>query len=433
MKCIKMENAEEKLIKARIKLQSRNPFFSYLSLFVKFRKARESELPSHAGMGVSPDGMLYYNEEFVQNLTDEECIGVLCHEILHLAFLHMLRRGNREHEKWNIAVDLAVNKVLTDNGFALPSGLIPDRYGEFKFPLGLFKGKSQVSVKDLDKKTGEMIYDELPELNYQKGGTIYVSGFDKHDEEKEKGKGKGEKGEGDEKGEKVGVSDVEKSEMENEWLNRLEEAYVSAKQRGKLPSGMERYIDEVKKAQINWRALLQKYVQALIPSDYTWLKRSKRSIATGSYLPSVLKEKIDVCVGIDLSGSIGKEELTEFISEVIGMARAHQNTITMRLLTHDVDVHNDYEVKNGNIEKIKSLKLKGGGGTSHKPIFKYIDEKVKDCKAVIFFTDGWSDLEEIDFSKHNWNKIFVINKQGDDEELRERKDCITIKMKETYN
>jgi len=162
-------------------------------------------------------------------------------------------------------------------------------------------------------------------------------------------------------------------------------------------------------------------------------KRGKKSQATQTYLPSVTKEKIDVCIGIDLSGSIGKEELTEFMSEVIGIAKAYQNSITMRLLTHDVEVHNDYEITNGNIQKIKELKLKGGGGTSHEPIFKYVDEKVRDCKAVVFFTDGWSDLEDIDFKKHNWKKIFIINKHGSDDYLKNRKDCVCIKMKEDRN
>jgi len=97
--------AEEKLIKARIKLQSRNPFFSYLSLFVKFRKSKDGELPKHAGMGISPDGLLVYKEEFVNGLNDEEVIGVLTHELLHLALIHLLRRGSREKTAWNIACD----------------------------------------------------------------------------------------------------------------------------------------------------------------------------------------------------------------------------------------------------------------------------------------------------------------------------------------
>jgi len=407
--------AEEKLIKARIKLQSRNPFFSYLSLYVKFIKAKEGEL-SIKSMGVSPDGQLYYDEDFVKGMTDEETIGVLCHEILHLAFLHMLRKGSREHQKWNIAIDLAVNKILVDNNFQLPkNGLIPDNYGEFTFPKGLFK--KPFTIRDLDKKTGEEIYDELPELDYTKGQVVYVQGFDEHMENSdEKTKGKSAS-----------------ADLESEWLNRLEEAYVSAKQRGSVPNGMEKYLDEIKKSQINWKALLQKYVQSLIPSDFTWLKRSKRSRATKTYLPSVLKEKIEVCVGIDLSGSIGKEELTEFMSEIIGISKAYHQSLTMRLLTHDVNVHNDYTITNGNIDKIKRLKLKGGGGTSHIPIFDYVKDKVKGCKAVIFFTDGYSDIGQIKFTDYNFNKIFIINHEGTDDGLRKRSDCVTIKMKKNYN
>jgi predicted metal-dependent peptidase len=423
-------DTEERLVKAKIKLQSRSPFFSYLALYVKFRKVDKNALGGTYTMGVSPDGILYYNDEWIESLTDEEIIGVLCHEILHLSLLHLLRRGNREHDKWNIAVDLAVNKILIDDGFDLPKGgLIPDSYGEFKFPAHMLKNEKQYTIKDLKGKTGEMIYEELPEFASRKSGTIYVKGFDMHSEEK----GQGKKGEGEGKGEEkiVGreLTGTEKSEMENEWLNRLEEAYVSAKQRGNVPAGIERYIDEIKKSQINWKALLQKYVQALIPNDFTWLRRSKRSVATGIYLPNVKKEKIDVCVGIDLSGSIGKDKLTEFLSEIIGLAKAYQSAITMRLLTHDVDVHNDYIIANGNVAKIKALKLKGGGGTSHKPIFDYVKEKVKDCRAVIFFTDGYSDIKDIDFKKYNFNKIFVINKFGDDECVKDRSDCISIKMK----
>jgi len=171
-------------------------------------------------------------------------------------------------------------------------------------------------------------------------------------------------------------------------------------------------------------------IVASIPHDYSWAKKSKKSIAAGTYLPNVVKERIDVCVGIDLSGSIGKEELTEFMSEVIGISKAFYNNIKIRLLTHDVDVHNDYEVCNGNIEKIKNLKLTGGGGTSHKPIFEYIKEKVRDVKLVVFFTDGYSDINDIDFTEYNFKKVFVINKHGTDEYTKNRSDCVSIKMRD---
>jgi len=413
-----METAEFRIEKAKIKLQGRSPFFSYLALYIKLKKATKEEMPMGT-MGISADGTLYYNEDFIMSLTNEEVMGILCHEILHVALVHILRTGTRERQKWNIAIDLATNTILINDGFQLPkNGLIP-KNNEFILPAHLTKSHKPYIMENLNEMTAEEIYDKFPELDYKedKNGMPYeIRGFDEHKTDNKK-------------------TASEKSDLENEWLNRLEEAYVSSKSKGALPSGLERYINEIKKSQINWKALLRKYIQAQIPYDYSYCKRGKKSFATNKhmkkfYFPSVEKEKIEICIGIDLSGSIGKEELTEFISEIIGISKAFYSNIKMRLLTHDVDVHNDYEICNGNIEKIKKLKLKGGGGTSHEPIFKYIDEKVKDCKAVVFFTDGYSDLEDIEFSNHRWGKIFIINKQGTDNNLKNRSDCVCIKMKD---
>lgn len=436
--------SEERLMKAKIRLQTRSPFFSYLSLFIKLKKAREGELPEYAGMGVNTEGVLTYKDSFVKDLNDEEVIGVLCHEILHLATLHLLRRKNREPEKWNVACDLVVNSLLMKEGFKLPKGtLLPqvswDDTENYSFKIG------KKSIKKIDEKTAEQVYSEIPQLPKTKigikgnrkvkegkgksngDGEGSLKGFDKHDESSEE-KGK-KKGKGNKNG-SVGdaLTEAEKSELENEWLNRLEEAYVSAKQKGNVPAGLERYIDELKKSQINWKALLQKYVRATIPSDYTWARRSKKSIPTKCYLPGTYSEKIDVCVAIDTSGSIGKEELTEFLSEIIGISKAYQTNLNMRMFTHDVDVHDDYEVRNGNIDKIKNIKIHGGGGTSHIPVFDKI-KGLKNCKMAIFFTDGYSDLDRINFKDFNFDKIFVINKHGTEEQV-ENKNCITIKIKE---
>ena len=42
---------------------------------------------------------------------------------------------------------------------------------------------------------------------------------------------------------------------------------------------------------------------------------------------------------------------------------------------------------------------------------KTIEEEIYEEMPELF-TDGWSDLEDIDFKKHNWKKIFIINKHG---------------------
>lgn len=457
---------EERITKARIRIQGKNPFFSYLSFFLKFEEAKEND--GCFSMGVYPDGTCVYDKDWVDKLTDDEIQGVILHELCHLSFLHILRAGTREHTKWNIAIDLATNAMLIANNFTLPKdGIIP-RNDEWEPPavwklaqamqqaknnpkkglLGanLKNMKGYNKITEISKKTAEEIYDLLPDVpevlkshargrlmkseggqGNGKGGQLTkeqmqegnVGGWDKHNMDKKDAKdGKG-------------MSEAEKNEAENEWLNRVEEAYIHAKQKGNVPLGLERYIDELKKSQINWKALLQKYITALIPQDYTFLKRSKRSVATGYYMPGMVKEKIDVMIGIDTSGSIGKEELTDFLSEIIGMAKAYKDRLTIRVMSHDTKVHTDNEVKNGNIDKIKKIEIKGGGGTSHAQILEYIEEKYPKTRVFVSFTDGYSDLQDIKLSSFNFAKIFILSKGGTDEwQKKNSNDCFVIKLRE---
>jgi len=101
----------------------------------------------------------------------------------------------------------------------------------------------------------------------------------------------------------------------------------------------------------------------------------------------------------------------------------------MRLITHEVDVVDEFEIKNGSIEQIKNIKIKGGGGTAHNKLFKHIQEKIRDCKCCIFLTDGYSDLNEIEFDNYNFDKLFVISKGGSDNQL-ENKKCQIIHLKD---
>jgi len=393
-----MLNAEDKLIRARIQIQSRNPFFAHLSLYLKFQEAKKEELSGN-GCGVDCEGNLYYVPKWIDGLSDEETIGLILHEIMHLSFLHLLRGGARNQMTWNIACDIAVNKIIQDNRFELPKcGILPDG-NEIVLPWGQ-------TIVDLDKKPVEVIFDELKLPKKQ--GKCIVFGFDKHME--------GNK------------TKEEKAKAENDWLNRVEEAYVGAKMRGELPAGIERLIGKLHESRVNWKTLLQKYIQSYIPYDYTYARPNKKSLSAGYYMPDYVKEKIEVCVGIDTSGSIGQKELVDFVSEITGLARAYQNRADIHIICHDVDVHNDLRVANGNVEKIKHLQIKGGGGTSHKPIFEHISQKHRNCRVAVFLTDGCSDLQEVDFNKARFGKIFLISEGGMTDQLK-GKNCSIIELK----
>jgi predicted metal-dependent peptidase len=110
----------------------------------------------------------------------------------------------------------------------------------------------------------------------------------------------------------------------------------------------------------------------------------------------------------------------------VGIARAYQERIDMHFFSHDTKGYYGGLVRNGNVEKIKAINLKGGGGTSHLDVMDMIQKQKGDCKMVVFFTDGYSDLQDIDFSKYDYGKVFVIQ-NGSDEQLKGKK-CKIIKM-----
>lgn len=403
------DNAEERIMKAKINITYSNPFFAYLSLYLTIEEDKYGIVPENCGMTVTPTGHLYYRKEFVDSITDAQLLGVLKHEILHLGLLHLVRVGRRHSLKWNIATDLAVNTILLKNGEKLPKGLKPNENDEFVIKeLGCV-------IKKISEKSAEEIYDELPEIPEAKGIVIYVR-FDSHEKSdrrgNEKGQGIGEGDEGEGNGIFVELTESELQKLETEWFNKVQTAMVLAQQRGKLPLGMERYVDKLKNVEINWRVVLRRFIQQVIPTDYTWAKRSKKGYALNVYLPDTTKEKIDIVVGVDTSGSIGQEELTKFLSEIIGIAKTFREVIDMRIMFHDVEVHGDYVIKNGSIPAIMAMKVKGGGGTSHRPFLDKVKKDVRDCKCIVSFTDGFSDIEHIKLNDYKFNKLFIINKKG---------------------
>ena len=62
---------------------------------------------------------IYYNNEFVDSLSDDEKLYVFAHEIFHIAFDHVKRSKNKDKEIWGIASDAIINGFLKEDGLTL--------------------------------------------------------------------------------------------------------------------------------------------------------------------------------------------------------------------------------------------------------------------------------------------------------------------------
>ena len=87
----------DKLIRSRIQLLMKFPFFGTLAL--NFKLIENNQIQTAATDGKD----FYYNKDFVGGLSDGEIAFLIAHEVMHCALGHLWRRGSRNHEKFNIA------------------------------------------------------------------------------------------------------------------------------------------------------------------------------------------------------------------------------------------------------------------------------------------------------------------------------------------
>ncbi len=83
---------EEKIISASLlRLRMKSPFLATLALFAPF-------IPTQNHPTAATDGKdIFYNPDYLQSLTTPQQDGLLLHEVLHAALLHVLRsRGLSE-------------------------------------------------------------------------------------------------------------------------------------------------------------------------------------------------------------------------------------------------------------------------------------------------------------------------------------------------
>lgn len=340
--------AGEKISKAKTKLVLSHPFFAVFVLKLKF--IEDERCPTMWTDGKS----LGYGKAFVENLTVDEAVGVIVHELEHITFLHPLRMGSRNKIKWNVACDLAINQHVLAAGFKLPEGVLNDP----KF-------------RNME---AEKIYNKLPEM------TLFLV------------PGQGECGIGEVRtptnADGSALSESQIKEAVADIKTTIAVAAQLAKKQGNLPAGFERWIKEILEPKINWKAVLQEFVTQSSRNDYSWKRPNRRFIQLGTFLPILEKPELgELVVAIDTSGSLNDKELAEIASEVRAIMSVY--SVKLYVIYCDSSVHPPVdEFTSG--EDVE-MKMRGGGGTDYRPVFKYIEKETIQPVCLLYFTDGCCD------------------------------------------
>ena len=356
--------ARECLISARISLLLKHSFFGNLATRLQLINA--DDWCSTA----ATDGLkFYYNSRFITMLKPKEVVFLVAHEVLHVVYDHMDRRGNRDPQIHNIACDYAVNADLKKHKvgqfITTVDCLYEQKYEGWSSEKIYDDLMKNIQKLDLDKLIDKMIDDHL-------------------DGEGEDGEG--EDGDKEGKGKRPTMTEAEREAMRKE----IRDAIIGAAQQagaGELPAGVERLVKELTDPVMNWRELIQTSLTSAIKSDYTWMRPSRRSWHMDAIMPGTNPgEEIDVFVMIDLSGSISQKQAKEFISEVMGMMDSFDG-YKVKIACFDTKVYNMQEFNSDNMDTVEDYKLMGGGGTDFDCMFDFLKKEAIVPTKLIVFTD----------------------------------------------
>ena len=369
----------EKLTTARIGLLLKAPFFGNMATRMRLVNA-DDWCPTAATNGRD----FYYNTEFVKKLSTKKLEFLFGHEICHCIFDHFGRVGSRDRQLSNIAQDFAVNQILIDER-------IGDKITEVKICYDpKYRGKAWEEIYDELYEKAEKI--SMEDLLKQLGDTL-----DEHINEEE-GAGAGDKD--GKKGGKPSLTKEEAQAIKDEIKQAMVQSAAAAGA-GKVPAGIQRMIKDMTEPKIDWRELVRQEIQSIVRNDYSFTRPNRKSAHSGAILPGMKEATtIDVGISIDMSGSIGNEDATTFLSEVKGIMDQYED-FKINLWCFDTEVYNHQEITHDNSEDLLDYEPQGGGGTDFEVNWQFMEENGIKPKKFIMFTDGypcggWGDEEYCD-------------------------------------
>jgi predicted metal-dependent peptidase len=356
---------------------------------------------------------LKYNLKFLDALDKAERNFVLIHEIFHVFMHHCTWRQSSNRRKRyldNVAMDLEINSLITENNFIQmprykedtgirkkgdPAELLPSM---FKYKANLsYEQYRALLTKDFPEDEIAFIVGEGDVLDGSPDGS--GRGKFRIDPDCPLGKivsGRIDDMHGSEYNEDPYADDFIRSKVEQIERNHLW---------GNAPASL---VEKIKKAQeepIDWSGRLCLSLGDFLSYEKVYTRRRWDKHFGKPFLGNTMKSVEPVAVYTDTSGSVGSADLSRFIVEIESLAHYTQ----VMLFHFDTEIKNPEEPQLFSREAIESIEFKGHGGTSFKPIFKHAKEH--EYTQIVVLTDGEAEAisaEEIGEASVIW----VVTKGG---------------------
>lgn len=356
-----LEEVEDKIRKAKLSLMLDTSTVFFCSLLANLKLIIDEGCKTAATDGVH----LWFAPSYVLKWDGPHMLGLLLHEVMHVALQHMSRRTlqNLDARIWNYACDYYIDMYLTSLGYHVPDALINHS----------FTGLSAIQIYD------ELLKNPPPPSQTFRLDLVFIE--DKGD-----------------------LSEAEKDELEETAITNVTKAVIQADMTGKpgtVPADIRTLLEERLDPKLPWEAIFQNHMSQHAKDDYSW-SRPNRRFMPELYMPIMKSDSLNaIFFSRDVSGSMTipwLEAITcemQYVWDVL-------KPIQLRVTDFDTEVHRDTVHAIG--DEFEPLELFGGGGTDVTPIIEMI--RAESPEIAVIFTDG--DFHMPDLSNLYTDLIWVI-------------------------
>jgi predicted metal-dependent peptidase len=340
-----LAQANKALDKAKLLLMSTPDSVFFTTLCFSLKHVFDEKIPTARCDGRT----ISYSPKFFMELNEDERVFLILHEVLHAAYLHMLRfkdLDKPEQRRWNIACDHVINLQLIDRGFKMP-------------------GKEKAGFADPQYKnmSSEEVYKllEEPPSNQPYMYDLVVSGDPGSPEE---------------------TQSLE-AEMRDILVRASLQSKMAGDAPGTIPGEIEIFLQKLNNPKLPWQNILRKYFLAKSKTLHSWTKPNRRFFPQ-HHLPTMYGESLaHITVAVDTSGSVSDEDFMQFISETHFILKSMKPE-KITFIQFDTQIQAVNEVKS--IKELEKLRFTGRGGTSVKQITEWAENNRPTLMLV--FTDG---------------------------------------------
>ena len=379
--------------------------------------------------------IFYYPKHILECYKEGKEIPVrdYLHIVMHCVFKHMYMNPNLNRLYWDLACDIAVENVISDLGIKAATTKLETQKKQY---IDLVKKSvKQLTAEkiyhflreNVPKEEGveklrqlfcsdnhELWYMTVEEIEIHLGMHISKNGSGGSNSQKQQGNNDGDDGDV-----KQMQSASFRMEVAQIWKNIGERMQVDletfGKQRGFLSGGLTQNLQAINREKYDYTSFLKKFAvmgEVMKVNDdefdyvyYTYgLKLYEKVPLVEPLEYKEVKRIKEFVIAIDTSGSTSGELVQRFVQKTYNILKTTESFFTkinLHIIQCDADIQEDIKITTQEEfdQYIKTMKIRGLGGTDFRPVFQYVEKLRKkkeftNLKGLIYFTDGYGAFPE---------------------------------------